>query len=85
VAFRDHTSLRLAMPYRRITADAGRSGKVGVFALEMLRSRTAFVGEIPTRHRSAADARLPGRRAVAYLDGFPIAFIGDMRGMSLTA
>jgi hypothetical protein len=37
------------------------------------------------RHSSAADAPLPGLRAVAYLDGFPLAFIVDTRGLSLAA
>jgi hypothetical protein len=33
--------------------------------------------------RPAGEAPLPGLRAVAYLDRFPLAFIVDTRGMSL--
>lgn len=33
--------------------------------------------------REAADAPLPGLRAVAFLDRFPLAFIVDTRGLSL--
>jgi hypothetical protein len=40
---------------------------------------------LPARHAAAADAPLPGLRAVAYLDGFPLAFIIDTRGLSLAA
>ena len=40
---------------------------------------------LSARHISAADAPLPGLRAVAYLDGFPLAFIVDTRGLSLAA
>ena len=40
---------------------------------------------VAVRHTSAADAPLPGLRAVAYLDGFPLAFIVDTRGLSLAA
>jgi hypothetical protein len=40
---------------------------------------------VSVRHTPAADAPLPGLRAVAYLDGFPLAFIVDTRGLSLAA
>jgi hypothetical protein len=43
-----------------------------------------FEGLAPTR-RPAASAPLPGLRAVAFLDAFPLAFIFDTRGLSLTA
>ena len=34
--------------------------------------------------RQATDAPLPGLRAIAFFDGFPLAFIIDTRGMTLT-
>jgi len=37
------------------------------------------------RGKPAAEAPLPGLRAVAYLDGFPLAFIVDTRGMTLAS
>ena len=40
---------------------------------------------VSPRRKPAANAPLPGLRAVAYLDGFPLAFIVDTRGMSLAA
>jgi hypothetical protein len=40
---------------------------------------------VSARRKPAADVSLPGLRAVAYLDGFPLAFIVDTRGMSLAA
>lgn len=45
---------------------------------------TAFDAVTPVV-RPAAEAPLPGLRAVAYLDGFPLAFIVDTRGLSLAA
>lgn len=40
---------------------------------------------VSPRREPAANDPLPGLRAVAYLDGFPLAFIIDTRGMSLVA
>jgi len=37
------------------------------------------------RRRAATDATLPGLRAAAFLNGFPLAFIIDTRGLSLAA
>lgn len=39
---------------------------------------------MPVR-KPAAEAPLAGVRAVAYFDGFPLAFIVDTRGLSLAA
>ena len=49
------------------------------------RPPAAAFDSLSARHTSAADAPLPGLRAVAYLDGFPLAFIVDTRGLSLAA
>jgi hypothetical protein len=38
---------------------------------------------VEVRHSAAGAAPLPGLRAVAYLDRFPLAFIVDTRGLSL--
>jgi hypothetical protein len=38
---------------------------------------------IPARRKASHTSPLPGLRAVAYLDRFPLAFIIDTRGMSL--
>jgi hypothetical protein len=40
--------------------------------------------EVSPIRGKAQSAPLPGLRAVAYLDGFPVAFIIDTRGMSLS-
>jgi hypothetical protein len=43
-----------------------------------------FKGVSPI-HEKGRSAPLPGLRAVAYMDSFPVAFIIDTRGMSLSA
>src|SRR4029453_12065883 len=40
---------------------------------------------VSPRRKPTADVPLPGLRALAYPDGFPLAFIVDTRGMSLAA
>jgi len=42
-------------------------------------------GDAPVTRRSVEAASLPGLRAVAFLDRFPVAFLIDTRGMSLAA
>jgi hypothetical protein len=44
----------------------------------------AFTSAVPVR-KPAAESPIPGLRAVAYVDGFPVAFIVDTRGLSLEA
>ena len=45
----------------------------------------AAIRAAPVITRAAAEAPVPGLRAVAFADRFPVAFIVDTRGMSLAA
>jgi hypothetical protein len=46
---------------------------------------TDLFESVASVRKAAADAPLPGLRAVAYVDGFPVAFIVDTRGLTLAA
>jgi len=81
IALGQQAGLLLGTTLQRYPAEPDTAWPYGAFQ----RPPTgAFVGRVPIR-RPAAEAPLPGLRAVAYHNRFPVAFIIDTRGMSLAS
>jgi hypothetical protein len=79
VSLGQHAGLRLAATLQRYPVQPDTSWPYAPFLPPPL---AAFQSVTPVI-RLAATAPLPGLRAVAYLDRFPLAFIVDTRGMTL--
>lgn len=74
-----HAGLRLSATLQRFPTQPDTLWPYASFQSPPL---AAIQSVLPTA-RSAAEAPLPGLRAVAYMDRFPLAFIVDTRGMTL--